>query len=276
MAGGQSESGSALHKATLVLDVLLDSEQPKSLADISAMLDLPRQTVHRVVRQLEELDLIRRDFARDHYYVGARMVSLGINALKASMRLAPVHAVLKQLVDGIGETCNVGVLERGEIVYIDRVECNWPLRLQLGPGSRVAVHATAIGKLLATHLPSRTRKRMLSAAPLVAFTENTLTDPVALEGEFKRIRREGFATNDEENLVGLIALAVPIYNSEGRVVAGLSVHAPKARLDLAQAEGQLSSLRSAAAKLQREVQYLQDENSDQTFVPVKAASEVTD
>ncbi len=262
MVDQNRESGSALQKATLVLDVLLDSQRPESLADISAKLDLPRQTVHRVVRQLEELDLIRRDFARDHYFVGARMIQLGIKALSAAARLAPVHAVLKQLVEDIGETCNVGVLERDEIVYIDRVECDWPLRLQLSAGSRVPVHATAIGKLLVAHLPSRTRKRLLETTPLRAYTDNTLTSTAALEDEFKRIRRDGYATNNEENLAGLIALAVPIYDGDGRVVAGLALHAPMARMDLARAAEQLPLLRSVAAKLQREIQHRHNDDDD--------------
>ena len=218
-----------------------------------------------MVRQLEELDLIRRDFNRDHYFVGARMIQLGIKALGAAVRLAPVHAVLKQLVDDIGETCNVGVLERDEIVYIDRVECDWPLRLQLGAGSRVPVHATAIGKLLVAHLPSRTRKRILETVPLKSFTENTLNTADALEDEFKRIRRDGYAINNEENLAGLIALAVPIYDHDGRVIAGLALHAPVARMDLARASDQLPLLRAAAARLQHEIEHLHDDEDDKPF-----------
>lgn len=265
MADQKSESGSALQKATLVLDVLLEGGRPESLADISAKLDLPRQTVHRVVRQLEELDLIRRDFNRDHYFVGARMIQLGIKALGSAVRLAPVHAVLKQLVDDIGETCNIGVLERDEIVYIDRVECDWPLRLQLGAGSRVPVHATAIGKLLVAHLPSRTRKRILETVPLKSFTDHTLTQAEALEEEFKKIRRDGYATNNEENLAGLIALAVPIYDHDGRVIAGLALHAPVARMDLVRAAEQLPRLRAAAARLQHEIEHLHDDTDDSKF-----------
>jgi IclR family acetate operon transcriptional repressor len=276
MGDQNKESGSALQKATLVLDVLLDSQRPESLADISARLDLPRQTVHRVVRQLEELDLVRRDFARDHYFVGARMIQLSVNALRAAARLAPVHAVLNQLVEDIGETCNVGVLERDEVVYIDRVECDWPLRLQLSAGSRVPVHATAIGKLLVAHLPSRTRKHILETVTLQGFTENTLVTPDALEEEFKRIRRDGYATNNEENLAGLIALAVPIYDGEGRVIAGLAVHAPVARMDLEQAAEQLPLLRSVAAKLQREIQHLHAEDPDDDSAAPRAGAALTE
>ncbi|MDD9878390.1 MAG: IclR family transcriptional regulator [Magnetovibrio sp.] len=272
MTDTAKESGSALHKAVLVLDALFESDRPMGLADISATLDLPRQTVHRIVRQLEDLDLIRRDFARDHFSVGARMVTLSLNALHAAYRLAPMRTVLKDLVATIGETCNIGILDRDGVVYIDRVECDWPLRLQFRPGSRVSVHATAIGKLLLAHLPSRTRKRLITAAPLPALTENTITDPDVLEEELKTIRRRGYATNDSENLTGLIALAVPIYDGDGKVVAGLAVHAPDARMSVKKAEEHLPTMRAVAAAMQKHIIELQEKDGDKEFESAEAGS----
>ena len=76
MADGGKESGSALQKVVLILDALFESDTPIGLAELSQQLELLRQTVHRVVRQLEDLDIIRRDFARDHFSVGARMMRL--------------------------------------------------------------------------------------------------------------------------------------------------------------------------------------------------------
>ena len=262
MADGGKESGSALQKAVLILDALFESDGPIGLAELSAQLDLPRQTVHRVVRQLEDLDIIRRDFARDHFSVGARMMRLSLNAIGVAWRMGPMRAVLKDLVLNVGETCNIGVLDRDEIVYIDRVECEWPLRLQLQAGSRVPVHATAIGKLLLAHLPSRTRRRMIEAAPLKRLTDQTITEPALLEAELKNIRRNGFATNNSENVSGLIAAAVPIYDDSGRVVAGLALHAPDARLDVKAAEQKLPTMRAAAAKLQKHIVEIQDREAE--------------
>ena len=258
MVEGGKESGSALQKVVLILDALFESGTPIGLAELSQQLDLPRPTVHRVVRQLEDLDIIRRDFARDHLSVGARMMRLSLNAIGIAWRKGPMRLVLKDLVANVGETCNIGVLDRDEIVYIDRVECEWPLRLQLNAGSRVPVHATAIGKLLLAHLPSRTRKRMIEAAPLSSFTDHTITDAVELEAELKGIRRNGFATNNCENVSGLIAVAVPIYDDGGRVVAGLALHAPDARLNAKEAEQKLPIMRAAAAKLQKHIVESQD------------------
>ena len=263
MADGGKESGSALQKVVLVLDALFESDTPIGLAELSQQLELPRQTVHRVVRQLEDLDIIRRDFARDHFSVGARMMRLSLNAIGIAWRTGPMRVVLKDLVANVGETCNIGVLDRDEIVYIDRVECEWPLRLQLQAGSRVPVHATAIGKLLLAHLPSRTRKRIIEAAPLSRFTDHTITDVADLEAELKGIRRNGFATNNSENVSGLIAVAVPIYDDGGRVVAGLALHAPDARLNVKEAEQRLPIMRAAAAKLQKHIVESQEMDDEQ-------------
>ncbi|MEQ9361826.1 MAG: helix-turn-helix domain-containing protein, partial [Rhodospirillales bacterium] len=102
----QNGTGSALGKALAVLEVLLDEPSALSLGDIAARTDLPRQTVHRMVKQLEENALLRRDPGGDSYSVGPRMIDLGMQALTASTRAAPVRRVLQNLVARLGETCN--------------------------------------------------------------------------------------------------------------------------------------------------------------------------
>ena len=245
----QNGTGSALGKALAVLEVLLEEPMPLSLGDIAARTDLPRQTVHRMVKQLEENALLRRDPGGDSYSVGPRMIDLGMQAISASTRVAPVRRVLHNLVARMGETCNLGVLARDEVIYVERVECDWPLRIQYGVGSRVPLHATGIGKLLLAHLPARERRRLLRVLPLTQLTERTITDPARLEEELTTIRRRGYAANDRENTPGLIGLAVPIRNPKGKVIAGLAVHAPEARLSLARALENLPLLNEAAAEL---------------------------
>jgi len=242
----QNGTGSALGKALAVLEVLLDEPSALSLGDIAARTDLPRQTVHRMVKQLEENALLRRDPGGDSYSVGPRMIELGLQALTASTRAAPVRRVLQNLVMGLGETCNLGVLARDEVVYVERVECDWPLRIQYGVGSRVPLHATGIGKLLLAHLP----RRLLRVLPMTQLTDRTITDPDRLEDELAAIRRRGYAANDQENTPGLIGVAVPIRNPKGRVIAGLAVHAPEARLPMARALEHLALLNEAAAELE--------------------------
>ena len=249
MPESKNEGASALQKSLAVLEALLDSERPLGLADVAQQIDMPRQTVYRIARQLEDSGLIRRELGADQFSVGSRLLDISINGLCLASRSLPVRSVLRDLVDQIGETCNVGVLDRDQVVYIERVECDWPLRLQFGPGSRVSVHATAIGKLMLAHLPSRTRMRILESQTLTRYTDATITEIQELDKQFKKIRKSGYAINDQENLKGMIALAVPIFDQNQRVIAGLAVHTPSARMSLEEVEAHLPKIRVAAGQI---------------------------
>jgi len=250
------EGGSALGKGVTVLSAILNAERPPSLNDLADATGLPRQTVFRVIKQLEDTQLIARAPDGEKYLVGPNLMALATDALSAYAHTLPVRTILSGLVNEIGETCNLGIFDRDGIVYIERVECAWPLRLQISVGSRVPLHATAIGKLLMAHLPSRTRKRILANVPMPRFTENTLTDPKSLETQFKQIRRQGYACNNEENTLGLIGIAVPVFDAKGRAVAGLSVHAPAARMSVKTAVTHLDRLRGAARRIEDTIRHV--------------------
>ncbi len=264
MSENRSESASALQKSMLILSGLLDSDRPMGLAAIAQRTDIPRQTVYRIARQLEDAGLIRRELDGDGYTVGSELLDVSINALRLANRSLPIRGVLRGLVEEVGETCNVGILDRDQIVYVERVECDWPLRLQFGPGSRVSVHGTAIGKLMLAHLPARTRSRILKSQPLTRYTENTVTNPVILDKQFRKIRKQGFATNNQENLHGMVAIAVPVFDARQQVVAGLAIHAAEARMNVTQLETHLPKLRDAADILSASIRDMLDTDPAET------------
>lgn len=242
--------GSALAKSMAVLDLVATEGRPLGLVEVTERLGLSKPTVHRIMRQLEDEGLLRREPLRDRYGVGPRLCTLSVNALSSAVQGGAVHAILADLVANMGETCNVGLLDRMEVVYVDRVECDWPLRLQLAPNSRVPAHCTANGKLLLAFLDDRIREKLIASLALTRFTENTITDPKRLEEECQAIRRDDFATNDQEFHLGLIGLAVPIRDGEDRVVAGLAMHSPLPRLDIAGLRDHLPALRETAARME--------------------------
>src|SRR5262249_33457244 len=128
---------SALDKALAVLEAVADQSQPIGLPDLSARLEWPRQTIHRILLQLEAQGLLQRDVSRDRFAIGPRCSALALRALSTRNQLAPVHAVLTELVDDVEETCNVGVLDGLEFLYVERIECRWSLRVHLQTGSRL-------------------------------------------------------------------------------------------------------------------------------------------
>jgi DNA-binding IclR family transcriptional regulator len=242
--------GSALAKSMAVLDLVAAEGRPLGLVEVTERLGLSKPTVHRIMRQLEDEGLLRRELLRDRYGVGPRLSALSVNALASAVQGGAAHAILADLVADIGETCNIGLLDRREVVYVDRVECDWPLRLQLAPNSRVPAHCTSNGKLLLAFLDGRTRGKLIERMALTRFTENTITDPKRLEEECQAIRRDDFAINDQEFHLGLIGLAVPICDGEGRTIAGLAMHSPLPRLDIAGLRNHLPALREAAARME--------------------------
>ena len=237
-----TEHGSALEKALLVLEQLTVSERPLGLAALAESVALPKQTVPRILQQLVSAQLILRAPQKDRYVVGPALTRLSVQALSSVNIGLPIRRVLSALAAESGETCNVGVLDKDEVVYIERVEGPSPLRLQLDVGSRVPIHCTAIGKLLMAHQHKNIRNRFLKACPLEKFTEKTLTDAGALEAEFAKIRSDGYSCNDQEFVHGLTAMAVPIRDGSNKPLAAVAVHAPSSRMDLEKARSFASSM----------------------------------
>ena len=119
------------------------------------------------------------------------------------------HAVLRQLVEEVGESCNLTALSGSDVIYLDRVETAAPLRFYLHPGSRVPVHCSASGKMFLAQMSPLQRKRLLAHAPLQTYTASTVTALSRLESEIVQVKRNGYALDNEEFLPGLVCLAVP-------------------------------------------------------------------
>ncbi len=247
MAG--AGTGSAIVRALGVLEFASGAERPVSLADVMEATSLPKPTAHRLLAMLERERMLQREPDGRRYVAGPRLSALALGVLRGTSQRGPRHAILQALVDEIGETCNFTTFDGHEVVYLDRVEAQWPLRMILQPGSRVPLHCTASGKLLLSLLPPRKRQRLIAAAPLKRYTGNTITGPDELERALDRIRDERVGTDNEEFLAGLSAISVPVLDARGRACAAVAVHAPTARMNIAEARAHLPALRRAATAL---------------------------
>jgi IclR family acetate operon transcriptional repressor len=210
---------------------------------------LPKPTVHRMLQQLEQAGLLQRESDGRHYAMAPRLRRLAENLLLNDGHRGARHAVLRRLVDAVGESCNLTALSGSEVVYLDRVETAAPLRFWLHPGSRVPVHGSASGKVFLAQMDDGQRERLLAHAPLERFTPATLVERDRLEREVKRVRKEGYAVDDEEFLPGLVCLAVPVPSPQGRGNLCVALQAPTMRMTLARAKEHLPALRRAAEAL---------------------------
>ena len=238
-----------LMRAFALLEHIAHAQGAVSLQALTAAAALPKPTVYRMLGALEEAGLVMREPEGRRVVAGPRLARLALDVLMNESARAPRHAILQRLVAEVGETVNLTVLEKSSVVYLDRVESAWPLRMTLQPGSRVPLHCTASGKLLLAFLPTARRRRILAALELTRYTGNTLVDRAALEAELAAIRRTGFATDNEEYLAGVVCVAVPVAAGTVRAAAAVAVHAPVARLTLAHALTLVPALRRAADAL---------------------------
>lgn len=242
--------GSAALRALTLLERVAGAERSTSLDELVKATGLSKPTAFRLLALLERAGLVLRDPAAEkRYLIGPRLHALALDVLRNSPARAERHAILQHLVAEIGETCNVTLLDGTEVVYLDRVETSWPLRLHLQTGSRVPLHCTSSGKLFLSQMPPARREKLLGRGPLARFTERTITDRAALDAELARISADGVSADNEEFLAGIVCLAVPVRDGAGEMFAAVALQAPVARLTLVDCRRHVPALRAAATAL---------------------------
>ncbi|MEH6649526.1 MAG: IclR family transcriptional regulator [Motiliproteus sp.] len=245
-----TEKSSAALRALSVLETVATSPQPLTATQINQKLKLPKPTMHRLCQMLEMEGYLQPSLDGRGFRPGNRLskMALGVFSNNDYLR-AERHAILQRLSLAVGETCNISIPDGVEMVYFDRVETHWPLRVQLQINDRVPTYCTASGKLFLSSLPSAKRNRLVAKLHFQQRTPNTITDPERLTAELKRIRRNDIGVDNEEFMQGMVAVSVPLRNREGQFYGALAIHGPSARISLERALEQVPKMRAAASEL---------------------------
>ncbi len=222
-----------IERTSLILDILGQSSQGISIRDLSEKIKLPKGTTHRLISSLSYFGYARQDSKTRNYFLGFKLVELG-NLLLSQLDLRKeAEPFLRDLAERTKETVHMVFLDRGEIVYIDKVELDHNpsgLRMASRVGLRNPAHSSAVGKVLLSHLPEEELNGLIKVKGLSKRTENTITDPIQLKEHLKAVRTQGCAVDDEENERGIRCVAAPIYNETGRAVAAISISGPAFRV----------------------------------------------
>src|ERR1700740_3428647 len=158
-----------------VLEVLVRAGRAVTLSELMQATDLPKPTLHRTLALFEEAGFLAREPGGRAYIIGERLSRFALDVLRSDSAGAERRTILTRVVSEIAETCNLAVLSKGALIYLDRVEAPWPLRLHIPEGGgALPPHCGASGKLLLAHLPPAERERLLELMPLERFTERTI------------------------------------------------------------------------------------------------------
>ena len=244
------DKGNSFLRVFSILEAVIESPWPLSYVELSERLSLAKPTTHRLCGLLESQRLIERSIDGKKYVPGPRMKSLSRAVLGSSSLQLERRSVLQAISAKIGETCNLTVPDGTQMLYLDRVETDWPFRISLPVGTRVPLHCTASGKLYLSQITGRERNRLIKNLSLDRLTPNTITDPDALVDELKKTRSNRFGLDNEEFYEGMVAVSVPICDPMGRICATLAVHGPASRLPVETALSHIAAMREAAAQLE--------------------------
>lgn len=229
---------------------LFSVERPEwGVTETAEALGIPRSSAHGLLTSLAETGLLRST-PRGRYRLGWRFVEV-YEILHAGTDLRSIAGpVIRSLNEQTGETTNLAVLERGEVLYLDKVASRHQVSVAgLRVGSRLQPHGSSLGKALLAFANPAVVDAVL-AAPLRRFTPHTITDPEVLRAQLETVRRCGVATENGEVAPDVACLAVPVKDSFGAVAGAISLSGPSFRIDAKRAE-LTAAIKAAGAEISR-------------------------
>jgi len=233
-------------RAITVLKALGRSTSAYGVTELGAATGLSKATVFRLLGALENEGMVARDGSSSAYRLGPEIISLGASALSTTDLRVIAHDELLRLADESGETATLEILSDSEVVVLDEVQARFVFGATPEIGRSWPAHATSTGKLLLALTDP-----MPSVPRLTRYTSRTITTRAGLERELARIRRHCYAIAVAELEAGLVAMAAPVRNHLGYVVAALSLNAPATRLGAKRRRTLLPKLCRAASRVSR-------------------------
>ena len=222
----------SLERALNILEVMAKEGAPITVTELSEKVGLKISTVHRLLTTFTHRGYVEQDPDDNKYRLGLKLLEIGNAVLYfADIRIV-ARPYLEELVDRCNETANLAILDDGEVVYIDQVESKnlVIVKMLAQAGNRGHIHCTASGKAMLAFLPEEKINEILAKIEMPKFTNETITDPEQLKKELARIYQDGYALDWGEREEHVRCVAAPIFNHEGKVIAGISVSGPSTRI----------------------------------------------
>ncbi len=256
----------SIEKAIAILRSFTPDAPIRGVKEVSDELGITRSVAQKIIFTLCDLGLLMQDPTSRKYCVSPRIMEIASPFLRTSPLIREGTSSVHALVRNTEMTCALGVRDGTDVLYLVSIEAQASVKANSLAGERVPLHCTATGKCLLAFVDQEVREEVLASMDFRRYTPNTITDSGSLARELDETQRRGYAINNEERVVGLCGVAVPIFGAEG-IVAALSAGIPKASITserfteiigLAKSEGSslsrsLKPYQMAAFEIQEEV-----------------------
>lgn len=245
---------SSLKNALRILNSFSLEEPEKKIGEISTSLGLNKSTVSRTMSTLASEGFVFKDPETKKYRLGLSILTLS-GVVNSSMDIyRESHPILNKLVEHLGETAHISVLDQLDVIYLHKVDCNHPVRFLTHVGRRNPPYCTSSGKVLLAFSGEDVVNRVLEKG-LKKYSKNTITDPQKLQAHLREVKEDGYAASVEELLDGVTSIAAPIFDYRGKVIAALSVVGPKQRFQSHKIQGIAKQVMSAGLEISKRMGY---------------------
>jgi len=219
----------AVERAMQILSSFDGNHAERGVSEIAQATGLHKATTHRIMMTLLNGGFLERTPDGERFRLGIRVVELGLGALRGLDLRRAAFPYMQQLVERFQESCDLGIFDRGWVLYVEVVHSEHSLTIAARVGRRLPAYCTASGRVFLAFLPPEVVEPILNA-PLTAHTEKTITSPARLREELEATRQRGYALDDEELEVGIRAVSAPIWDIDGNLIAALSMPGPTNRI----------------------------------------------
>lgn len=245
----------SVKNAMRILRLFSMDELELGVTEIASRLGLSKSTAHRLISTLSKKGYLEKNEANNKYYLGLAILSLtGIITTHMEIHREALP-ILQDLVEHVGETAHIGVLEEEDVVYLHKVECKHPVRLLSHIGKRNPAFCSSAGKVILAYQSNEVIARVVHS-DLYRYGPNTITDPGKLRQNLLEIKRTGYSVSIDELHEGVVSIAAPVRDYTGEVIAAISVVGPKQRMPCGQFPHFIQNITLAAQKLSLQLGFI--------------------
>lgn len=220
----------SVERALSILEVLSDYIEGLGVTELSEKVGLHKSTVYRLLSTLIHAGYVVQDMETNKYKITVKLFELGSKKIEGMDLLTASKPYTKRLMEKLNEVVHLVIMDETDIIYIDKVEADNPIRMASTIGKRSPLYCTATGRAMLAYLPEEEVIEIWEKSEIEKKTENTITDFNLFLNHLDQIRKQGYAVDNEEHELGVRCVGAPVFNRFGKVEGAISISGPSNRV----------------------------------------------
>ena len=225
-----TEAVNLVDRIFVILEYLSVESEPKGPTEIAQATGLNKSTVYRLLSSMSARGYIEKE-ANGTYRIGVKVIEIASNHINNLELHAEARPYLNELHNELGLAVYLGKLDHDEVVYLDKIDISRSLRVYAQIGMRVPAYCSSLGKCTLANMSGDDLDYLLHSIELAHFTENTIVSKTQLKEHLRQVRRQGWAMDDQEYIMGNRCIGAPIFDYRGEVIAAISASGPKTMIE---------------------------------------------